>query len=89
MYAWKTGQSRQKAPCDFTDQVNCACQYDHQLLQLRLLGLCAQKSKSEKQLKQHKRNLIFLRDHLKFRGKKIEDQFSQNPVFIHTSVSGA
>ena len=59
MYAWKTGQSRQRTPCDFTDQVNCACQYNHQLPQLRVLGLCAQKSKSEKQLNSLKETKYF------------------------------
>ena len=45
---WKAGKhSRLRVPCDTLDGDSCACQSDQQPPQLRLLGLCAQRSKSD------------------------------------------
>ena len=45
---WKSGKpSNLRVSCDTPDGDSCACQSDQQPPQLRLLGLCAQKSKSD------------------------------------------
>ena len=45
---WKSGKpSNLQVSCDTPDGDSCACQSDQQPPQLRLLGLCAQKSKSD------------------------------------------